>query len=271
MIRMKVSTDNPLLKELEYRLAKMGTQAGAMKSTAKVMEAGARLIQMRWIDFAGGGALKGVERLKSPSGGYARSIRTKQIGPFEHEIYSDSKVARWIEYGTDAYDMTTKHPRGPRSRISKDGVPYLIVPFQWGTKEGTVRSPRNTIPNSLLSLMQSRKFKKSSVGKETYRTTNAQGGMADRATYSWGSRVKGSDFAGTVLEKLRASGMVRFEQGTSRKRYGAYFTFRVITPHSRGWIRPARPARHVTKAVAAETRETINAMVDTAIMEDLGL
>jgi hypothetical protein len=52
-----------------------------------------------------------------------------------------------------------------------------------------------------------------------------------------------------------------------------YFTFRVISAKSpkHSWIKPAMAARPVTKAVADVNRESINTMVEGAIMEDLGI
>ena len=247
-----------------------------MPKTAAALEAGAKHIQGVWVDFANGGPLPGVtEPLKRPNGGYARSIKTKQTGRFEHEIFSEAKIADWIENGTEQLDMKITHTKGPRSRVSKEGVPYLIVPFQWGTKEGTARAgPKNIVPKNLLSLMRSKRFKQSSVKNETYQSPNKRGDLVDRYTYSWGDRVKGSDFAGTVEQKSFANGMVRFEQGESGgKRYGGYFTFRIISANSpkNSWIKPATPARHVTRAVAGVTQESVNAMVDAALLEDMPL
>jgi hypothetical protein len=52
-----------------------------------------------------------------------------------------------------------------------------------------------------------------------------------------------------------------------------YFTFRIISAASPAgsWIRPAVPARPVTKTVAKLTQGVISNAIDGALQEDLGL
>jgi hypothetical protein len=134
------------------------------------------------------------------------------------------------------------------------------------------------------SLMLHKDFKASqttvSADKSSYQTPNAQTPSKNvgRAKYQWGSRLRGSDFAGTIEEKTRMNGMVSFENGSAadspgKKRYGGYFTFRIISADSpaESWKRKGMPARHVTRAVAAETQEARDVMVEGAIREDLGV
>jgi hypothetical protein len=275
---MKIAENSPHLAELRFHLAKLG--AGSLPRTAGAMEDSVKFIQDTWRNYAQGGSLPGVLPLKNGSRRYAQSIKTHANGPFSHEIYSEADIADWIENGTKELDMKTTHPYGPQSRISqRTGYPYLIVPFQWGTKAGTARvGPKNIIPKQLLRMMRSKQFKASTVKNETYQSPNARGEMVNRNTYTWGNRAKGSDFSGTIEQKRFADGMVRFEEGSAadrpgKKRYGGYFTFRIISaaPGAKGWIKPATPARHVTKAVMDETREVIDTIVESAIREDLGL
>jgi hypothetical protein len=284
MVRIKIAENNPHLRELQFRLAKLG--ADSMPRTTGAMADGAKLIQNTWRNYALGGPLQGVKPLKNGSRGYAQSIKTRSNGPFSHEIYSEADIADRIENGTKELDMKTTHPYGPRSRVAETiiskktgrvlrrGGPYLIVPFQWGTKEGTKRvGPRNIVPKDLLSLMRSKRFKRSTVKNRTYLSPNARGQMVERWTCTWGDRARGSDFAGTVEQKLYANGMVRFEQGEKGgKKYGGYFTFRIISANSpkNSWIKPATPPRNVTRRVQEYTEDTIEKMVDAAIMEDLG-
>ena len=276
MIRMKVGTNNSHLEELQYYLAKMGTQTRVLPYTADAMKHGAERIRDKWRGFAEGGQLDGVKPLKNGSRRYTESIQTNQTGPFEHEIYSDAEIADWIENGTKELDMKTTHPYGPRSRVSKKGVPYLIVPFQWGTEEGTIRSgPRNIVPKDLVSLMlNKKKFKQSktvvSADKSTHTKPNAAGVEVGRAKYQWGGRLN--------KDLGDMAGMVRFEQGSAtdnpdRRRYGGYFTFRIISAKSpkNSWIKPATPARHVTQALVRDTQEYITKLVELSIAEDLPL
>jgi hypothetical protein len=289
---MTMGTNNPYLEELQFHLAKMG--AGSMPRTAGAMSAGANLIRNTWKGFAMGGPLPGItEPLKRPSGGYARSIHIVKIGPFQYEIASEAQIAEWIENGTDELDMKKTHPFGPRSRVSKKGVPYLIVPFRWGTPK-TIGF-KNIIPDSIykqLLTSKKHKFLSSQVtrsadksGRETpnaHRILNGRSNvkgtshseMVGRAGYSWGDRVFADDIFMLTAggkEDYYAEGMVKME-GQNRRSSG-YFTFRIISAKSpkNSWIKPAMAARPVTRAVADNTSAAISTMVESAIMEDLGL
>jgi hypothetical protein len=273
---MKVGVDSNQLEELQYLLKMLVSKD--LPNTEKAMADGAAIVRDTWKEFALGGPLPGItEPLKRPNRAYADSIRLIQTGPFSYEIFSESKIAEQIENGTKELDMKTTHPYGPRSRVSDEGFPYLIVPMLWGTEEGTARvGPRNIVPKSLLKMMRDKdKFRASKVKSETIQSPNYAGKMVDRHTYKWGSRVKGSEVQGTAEQQSLTNGMVRFEVGKKGRRYGSYLTFRVISakqlvtkPYS--WIRPATPPRHVVQAVAENTKDYIEEMVENAIKGDLG-
>ena len=84
-----------------------------------------------------GGDLNGISNIKSPSSKLAQSIKIKKNAAFDVNIESDSIQAQRIQEGTPEHDMKTTHPYGNKSRVAKsgpnEGVPYLIVPFRWGT------------------------------------------------------------------------------------------------------------------------------------------
>jgi len=285
MIRMRIKIDNAHLEVLQYALRKVAMQPDALPATAKAVEMGAKVARKMWQDFALGGKLRGVKPLDNPSGHYARSIKIDKIGPFEHEVYSESKIAERIEKGTDRLDMKQSHTRGPRSRRSEStGHPYVIIPFRWGTPESgngkRVGFGKNIITAGAYKRLLDEGFKasrvKTSPNKSKYKTPNAAGDAVGRAQYKWGSRLDG-------VEDSRMEGMVRFEngydrEGKVRKRYGGYFTFRVISadPNSesfrRGaWVRPATPSRNVAKTIEQEANEVVNAMVGRAILRDIRL
>jgi hypothetical protein len=282
MVRMNINIDSEALVQLQSTLARLG--AGSMPVTAGAMKSAAGFVRDTWRGYAGGGALPGVEPLKRPHGGYARSIKIQRNGPFDYEIYSEAKVAGWIENGTDEIDMKETHTKGPRSRISKpdkDGktYSYLIVPFRWGTP-GAIGF-KNIIPEAVYNmLLTSKKYKfqtsktNVSADKSNYRTPNNAGQMVGRAQYTWGDRVFTADVDSLTdgnKEDHFADNMVKMEkQGRGST---GYFTFRIISsrPGTKGWIKPATRPRPVTHAVASVTRDTINKTVDAAIREDLGL
>jgi hypothetical protein len=278
---MRIDKDNPHLEELLNVLNSAGKNA--LPNTEKALKGAARLVRARWVDFANGGPLKGVEKLKRPSGGYARSIRAEQTGAFEHEIYSEAKVAEWIENGTEELDMKKTHPYGPRSRVAppvisrktgkvlREGSSYLIVPFRWGTPKSV--GFKNIMPVHIYNRVKKMKKMKTLVSADTSSikkpTAQTPSKMVGRAQYNTGDY----DRFNYVLGTTDFNGMVRSTDETGKNRSGGYFTFRVISSKSpaRSWIKPAMPARHVTRAVMEETREDVNALVENGLMEDIRL
>jgi hypothetical protein len=276
MIRMSVAADSSVLSELQYRLAKLGQ--GSMPSTAGAMGAGAKMIRDTWKGFALGGTLPGIaEPLKRPNGGYARSIRVEKLGPFEYEIMSEAEIADWIENGTREHDMKTTHPFGPRSRMSAEGFPYLIIPIRWGTPK-TIGF-KNVMPESVYKIVKNKKeFRQTKTLMTKHNEPNYKGEDVARSEYSgadgkkeWGDRLSADMGEGVTGDMEGMSSML----GQDGKASG-YLTFRVISakqlltsPYK--WIKPAMPARKVTKAVADNTGDAIDGMVESAIMEDLGL
>jgi hypothetical protein len=282
MVKLNVTMDNDILQQLQMALAQFGE--GHLPNVSMAMRQSAGLVRETWQGFARGGSLPGIESLKNPSGKYARSIRIDRKGPFDYEVYSEAEVADWIENGTEDLDMKTTHPYGPRSRISKKGVPYLIVPFRWGTPR-TVGF-RNIIPEQIYKqLLISRKNKfKFQTSKVTASADTADNlelnynnhmvGVASRAKYEWGDRVFAADVNSLTdgsREDHFADGMVKMEG--KRGKSAGYLTFRIISADSpaESWKRKGMKARHVTNAVASLTEETVNEVIDSAIMGDLGL
>jgi hypothetical protein len=277
MVTFKIDIDSDALVQLQRKLAQFG--AGSMPATSGAMKSMAGFVRNTWRGYARGGALLGVESLKRPSGGYARSIKIRKNGPFDYEIYSEAKVAAWIENGTDELDMKKTHPFGPRSRVSKpdkDGnkYSYLIVPFRWGTPK-TVGF-RNIMPEAVYSIVKNKlKFQQTKALMSTHQEANARGEMVDRAEYSdvsekgiWGDRLS-ADMDDEVTSNMEGMSSMLGQNGKS----AGYFTFRIISsrPGAKGWIKKATPPRPVTQAVAKLAEGVITDAVDAAIMQDLGL
>ena len=275
LLKMEIGV-SAQLEELQYHLAKLAS--GNLPATAGAMGAGAKIIQDTWRNFAMGGPLPGItDRLKQPNGGYARSIRINRVGPFQYEIASEAQIAEWIENGTKELDMKTTHPFGPRSRVSKEGFPYLIVPFRWGTPK-TIGF-KNIMPESVYRIVKNKqKFQQTRTLMSTHNEPNYKGQEVQRREYvgadgtgGWGDRLEADMGEGVTANMVGMSSMV----GQNRRAAG-YMTFRVISakqlvtrPYS--WVKPAMPARPVTRAVADTTRDLIQEMVDDAMAEDIGV
>jgi hypothetical protein len=284
MVKLNVTVDDDILRELMRAMNAFGT--GFPPKTVDTLDKAANKIAKDWREYAKGGGLNGVEPLPRPNRSYLLGVKTRSLGFFEHEIYNESKAAQQIEEGMPELDMKTTHPYGPRSRISKKGVPYLIVPFRWGTP-GTLL--RNVMPRNVYNMVV--KFKKMEelvdAEKSDKKSMNAHRVLPNgrsgkngiehaeevgRAQYNKGyGRLSGKDFSGTIEDKSRMDGMVRTKDKTGKDRSGGYLTFRVISANSpaESWIRPRVEPRHVVDALVELNRESIISSVESAVKEDL--
>jgi hypothetical protein len=259
MIKMKIEMQDDILQQIISRLSILDGRT--MPATKAAMKDAADYVRETWMGYVAGKTSIGIEPLKNPQGGLARTIRRQKVGPFNYEVYSDSKIMGYLIDGTDEVDMKETHTRGPRSRVSKKGVPYVIVPFRWGTPK-TVGF-RNVMPAEVYSDVKKMSFKKSVVTGDTHIEPNAMGDPVERQEYDWGSRL---DMEGSNMD-----GMVRMK-GHDGKAAG-YFTFRVISRDSPAgsWIKPATQGKPITQGVVNATRKGVNELIDAAFRRDLGL
>ncbi|GHU65060.1 hypothetical protein FACS189447_03320 [Spirochaetia bacterium] len=280
MTKMDITMDNDLLLRLMSRLSKFSSRS-VMPETAAAMKKSADFVRETWKGFAMGGTLPGVEKLKNPQGGYARSIVLAQIGPFDYEVISRAEIADWLQNGTTTIDMKETHTRGPRSRVArKKGpngqvrlVPYVIVPFRWGTPK-TVGF-RNIMPESVYAVVKAKKFVNTKVTGETHTEVNFRGENVERQEYSsgdgknsWGSTLGMGD-SEDVTPNMEGMSKMKGQGGKS----AGYFTFRVISADSPAgsWIRPGMKPRPITEGVIGASKEIVNDLIDLALRRDLGI
>lgn len=282
MIQLSVVPKNSYLAALQARMSTIG--AGAMPATEEAFKAGVKIVEATWKSYAMGAPIPGTSySVKNPTGGYAAGVKVKQSGPFDYTVYNDSKVAAGIENGTPQLDMKQTHPYGNKGRVANKGtrtnprwVPYLIVPFRWGTPGASGGHFRNIIPEQIYAMLRTQikagSFIRTQVTEETHVEPNFWGEAVQRANYQgengrpdWGSMLRG---VGGDIEGLSV-----MDADTAKKSGSTYFTFRVISADSPegSWIRPATPARNVAKHVVENSRDIISEMVEDALKTDLGL
>lgn len=175
------------------------------------------------------------------------------------------------KYGTSSYLIVMKltHPYGKKSRIglhwnektkTLERVPYLIVPFSWGT-------PKTVTFHRIMSIDlydEVRHLKKSTVTGETHFEDNWNGEAIERHEYEFRERYKADD------KSAAENGMVRMSDMITGK--STYFTFRVISARSpqKSWLQKGIPARHVTEGLTKEYSKTLISAVQEALKTDLG-
>lgn len=265
MIRVDVTLSDNLLNEIRAQLSLFAGKNGGdiAPGMKRAVSMSAKIIQDTWRNWALGKSVEGAADIRRANSRLASSINTKMHGVFDAEIGTDSPYMRRIQSGSPEYDMKKTYPYGKKSRVSKKGRPYLIIPFTWHTPnaKGGARahgSMANTIPENLLGVV--RKMRRSRTTGETHIEKNARGEDIARAEYDWGERLNAEGNAGGLVVM-------------NSSRHTAYTTFRVISADSpaSSWIRKEVPANDVVSAVERAARPAVEAVIEEGLRSDLGM
>lgn len=209
-----------------------GFTEAALPELASVVKGTAYSISNAWKKYLNKEqGLEGIEFLEKTNKSMITSVKVRKNKDFDYTVYSDSPEMEKATKGTDPvyYDMKKTHPYGKKSR-NKGGVPYLIIPFRWGTPndKGTKRRWNNTIPMAQYNT-SIKKFDRSMRTSQQRTEKNYKGEDIARSTYSWGDRLG-------KLEAWddRSAGMVRMKDMNK----STYWTFRVISAKSKpgSWL-----------------------------------
>jgi hypothetical protein len=145
------------------------------------------------------------------------------------------------------------------------GIPYLIVPFRWGTpnnKGGKRAHFSNWIPRPAFRMLRIAKMEKSVRTGEIHAEKNYWGKPVDRNEYQWADRLE---------TEGNMNGMVHIDDETTGK--GTYFTFRIISASSPkgSWIRKAVDPIDVESALEKATRPAVEEMIQAGFEADIGV
>lgn len=268
MINVNLDAVDPAFYELVENL-KHTPGAGTL-NTEVALTIGANIIKDQWKRYAMGEPIMGsLIQMKNPASRLAASIKGKKTGRFSWFVYSDSPIADLYSEDTAEKDYKRTHPYGRKSRVSKEGIPYLIVPFRHNTKSGSRAIPE-PVYKGLLKAIKEGTFDKSKVDKtKAHYEENFSGKPIKRQGYQWGSRLKG-----LAPELKNLEGMVVMDTSTPRSRSSAYFTFRVISAKQQmtnpgAWINPERPS--LTNFAIKNRIEEVLELVKYGVRQDLGI
>lgn len=280
MVRVEIALhEDGTMAEFERVMSSLAGDIGTMgarafPATAAAFGRAAREVQRAWQNWAMGGSLDGAEDIRSVSPRLAQSIRIEDRGAFHKVVGTDSRQMERIQEGQPEIRMkeVPNWIMGRKSRITnpndpgKPHLPYLIIPFRWGTpnRDGSARAHftlANTIPLEVYKMVrQKRRFARSERLSTTHLEPNASGEMVERSEYDWGDAVDGG---GNV------SGLYAF---SDVGRGSTYLTFRVISANSKAaWVRREVPPNDVAGALARSMEPRVNEMVKAALEADLGL
>ena len=251
-----------------------GMGAAALPNTDAAFGRAAQKVRQMWIDYLEGSLqLPGVETPDKVTSAMVRSIRTQNKTTekeYHYTIYSDNRQLEQLENGQKEveYDMKQTHPYGKKSRVSKKGVPYLIIPFRWGTpnQKGTKRARWNNVIPKAAYETNVKGLEISAVNEmKKYFEANFHGENIQRQGYDWAKngRLKEED-----AWDDRSVGMVRMKDITG----SSYFTFRIVSAKSpaSSWIyhKDAKPAIKYMEALETAARPEVEKIIEQGIKAD---
>ena len=273
MTTYQIEFDLSELKKLTNSFTK-GMTTAALPNTDAAFQRAALKVRQMWTNYLQGSqTLPGVETPSNVTSAMVRSIRTQDKTTdfeFHQRVYSDNRQLEQLNQGSKAveYDMKKTHPYGKKSRVSKKGIPYLIIPFRWGTpnKAGTKRAHFNNVIPQQNYETNVKGLDVSSVNiAKKYFEANAKGERIERQGYNWArnGRLKESQ-----AWDDRSVGMVRMKDVTG----STYFTFRIISAKSpaNSWIyhKDAKPGLNYMAALESAAKPQIEKIINDGIKAD---
>ena len=273
MTQYTIEYDKAELKRLTDNFAK-GMTTAALPNTDMAFQKAAQMVRQMWIGFLQGSVqLPGVETPDRVTSAMVKSIKTQDKSSpqeFFHTIFSDNRQVEELNRGRKEveYDMKQTHPYGKKSRVSKKGIPYLIIKFTWGTPngKGTKRAHRgNIIPESYYETAVKGLEISSVNALKSYFEANFKGESIERQGYNW---AKNGRLKEDQAWDDRSVGMVRMKDVTG----STYFTFRIISAKSpaNSWIyhRDGKPATNYMDALAKEVMPKVDKMINDGLRAD---
>lgn len=275
MVKIEI-IDGPLMQRMGM------ISQDIMEKTAIGVQAAALEVATAWKGFAYGERLPNGEMLIPPNVQFAESIEVHKQTQFHWIVSSNHKDARLIEDGKPEVDM--KDTGGPwlmsrKTRVSKDGTPYLVIPFGHGTPKAIHNPMPRMVYEEVKRLIKRKLFNKSTVLSESWQNVgikeeaNVHGEMMPRASYNWGSSLVNVEEAfPEIRNPAYLNGMYAFEKSSGKQNYSSYVTFRTLSAKSPegSWIQKGKPAYHMAQAAAEKVKELIRDQIQAALDADLG-
>jgi hypothetical protein len=222
----------------------------------------------RWRAYASGAALpSGRHVAERHHEKYSESIKVRQVGDFEAELWTDYEKAEAIEHGEPAVDLKKALYTSRKVRRFKDGRRFLIIPFNWtkprgGAPVGLAGADRNVLPHDVVHWWQ---------GKRAVDHTRRRGSRwQDRISTFDIEEMGGDPWSRGKDRNMVGMHMFRGGRGGGGRFAGASFkTFRTMAEGQSGWIIPRRPALEVAATVADQMRTEAQETFRIAAAQDV--
>lgn len=270
-LEVYISSIDPIVRALEM------LELANLPNTQQAIQDSLTMVQSTWQQVAS-------RTFKHSTGRYMNSILIDDNYDEElaGRVFSNHPAARYLEDGTEPFDMKKMLHTSSKVRIGKDGTRYLIIPFRHGTPGTTTMAPMSDLTHKISSKMamsnitglrmESNVNKGNAIvdGKKmTGVKSNVSGklvgdDMVIRRTYDWGGRVG----KGEKIPK-NERGMTRMNTSSGKAKSSEYITFRIMSEKSSKWKNPGISARHIAKTASVEARNAVYTLVEKGVAEDV--
>ena len=253
--------------------------ANKFPATKTACRAAAKYIAFTWKQYVlGGKAIKG-KIVKNRE--YANSIQIEKISDFKYRIYAEGRAVSLVENGRKGFDLKDYLPF-PKSRISKKGDWYSIIPFRHKLKD-----IYRTLKDSQLSTAlwhEIKKLKRDFI-EGTKQVPSLSYGVATKlgfkrttkniTRYIW-KWAKTDKILQSKLKGTRIAGIRRVAKDVGGIRRSVYLTFRTISTRQRqtkpmAWVIPPIEGIPVSKEVAKDTYKEVIKIIQEALNQDFSL
>ena len=275
MIELSLEVNMTDMEELYGIINSMGgaVNKDVLPNTSAAFYEAGKYTANIWNNYlAGSGNLDGLEPLEKPIPPKDAKLEVLRKGDFNVTVGSDSERLKKLQEGEPEveYDMKKTHPYGRKSRVSSKGIPYLIIPFRWGSPNGkdTKRRWNNFIPQASYNTSV-KHLRISSKIHKFHIELNARGEEIQRQDYDWAR--KNGRLTEDQAWHPNAIGMVRMKDVKG----STYFTFRIISATSpeNSWIyhRDSKPPVDMLSALQRTVEKNVQNIVDSGLRADLGI
>lgn len=275
MTTYQIEYDLSELKKLSDQFARNVGNAPeeALPNTAAAFQRATQAVAQMWKGYLRGETtLNGIDFMSGITSSMVNSIRSRRNSDFNYTVFSDNIQLEQKTHGskTVEYDMKKTHPYGKDSRVSKKGIPYLIIPFRWRTpqKSETLAHGQyfsNIIPQANYETNVKGLEISEKNALKNYFEKNFRGENIERQGYDW---AKFGRLKEDMAWNDRSVGMVRMKDATK----SMYFTFRIISAKSPAgsWIyhREGKPGVDVLSALERTAKPIIDKIIEKGIAAD---
>lgn len=187
-------------------------------------------------------------KLKSSAEEYmaALKIETLNDGVIEVTLNPDNFLAMAAEEGASAWDMKTTHLKSPKTKISKNGHKYLVIPIQQLKSTVTSGTERGQ------ALQEKIKTLLNDSGTIYKPTTRSPFQVKNSPYVQTMERVMSSDPELQGLMRVRQWNSMEHAQSGKSPRMSQFVLFRVMSdnPNQKDrWKHPGIKARHIFRGV----------------------